>query len=153
QRRIVLRRAMAEMRSLPHEQWSDAPVVQKLWTGWGNTGWSASPDFLSCMIMLAAKVKGPILECGSGLTTLLLGIVAARALDRVWSLEHDPGWYENTMAAMVKHRIDTVHIDLAPLRNYGEFEWYEPSFAKMPTDFSLVICDGPPEGTRGGRYG
>src|SRR5262249_48331314 len=39
------------------------------------------------------------------------------------------------------------------LRDYGEFSWYDPSFENMPDRFSLVICDGPPGTTKGGRYG
>ena len=40
-----------------------------------------------------------------------------------------------------------------PLVEYGEFVWYDPPLAQMPDEFSLVICDGPPGTTKGGRYG
>jgi hypothetical protein len=40
-----------------------------------------------------------------------------------------------------------------PLRDYGEFAWYDPRLASMPRAFGLVVCDGPPASTRGGRYG
>ena len=40
-----------------------------------------------------------------------------------------------------------------PLVGYGEFVWYDPPLAQMPDEFSLVICDGPPGTTKGGRYG
>jgi hypothetical protein len=39
------------------------------------------------------------------------------------------------------------------LIEYGEFVWYDPPLAQMPEAFSLVICDGPPGTTKGGRYG
>jgi hypothetical protein len=47
-----------------------------------------------------------------------------------------------------------VHPILAPLSDYGEFAWYgSPELESMPNNFSLVIADGPPENTKGGRYG
>jgi len=39
------------------------------------------------------------------------------------------------------------------MRDYGEFHWYEPPLQSMPEQFRLVICDGPPGDTPGGRRG
>ena len=36
--------------------------------------------------------------------------------------------------------------------SYGDFDWYEVT-PNLPEEFSLVVCDGPPGMTRGGRYG
>ena len=52
--------------------------------GWGNEGYSADTSYLEAIRHWASRVHGPILECGSGLTTLLLGIVAR---DQVTTLE------------------------------------------------------------------
>jgi hypothetical protein len=49
--------------------------------------------------------------------------------------------------------ISTVHLHLTPLRRYGDFDWYSLPLGSMPHTFRLVICDGPPGTTRGGRYG
>ena len=46
-----------------------------------------------------------------------------------------------------------MHLCLAPLRSYGEYQWYTPPRDAMPGRFSLVICEGPPGHTPGGRYG
>jgi len=40
-----------------------------------------------------------------------------------------------------------------PLKDYGDFCWYDAPLASMPASFSLVVCDGPPGATKGGRYG
>jgi len=45
----------------------------------------------------------------------------------------------------------TVHI--APLRSWDRFDWYDPPMDCIPRGFGLVICDGPPGATRGGRFG
>lgn len=41
----------------------------------------------------------------------------------------------------------------SPLKDYGDFCWYDAPLESMPDSFSLVICDGPPGATKGGRYG
>lgn len=129
-----------------------------LWTdaifGWGNERWSAEARYLSEVVRASEKSKGPILECGSGLTTLLMGEVAARRGIQLHSLEHDADWHARVSQALEHfglERVVTVH--LSPLREFGPFDWYDAPLASMPNDFSLVICDGPPGVTRGGRSG
>ena len=54
--------------------------------------------------------------------------------------------------ALQRHHISNVNVCLSPLRSYGEFSWYELPSGGLPEEFRLVICDGPPESTPGGRY-
>ena len=67
---------------------------------------------------------GPILECGSGLTTLLVGVVAQRTGNSVWSLEHLSQWAERVQDDLDKYRIDAVNFYATPLNDYGEYDWY-----------------------------
>jgi hypothetical protein len=41
----------------------------------------------------------------------------------------------------------------APLKNFGEYSWYDDSGIPSDEMFDLVLCDGPPNSTPGGRYG
>lgn len=42
----------------------------------------------------------------------------------------------------------------APLISYGEFDWYDISAACLDgLHIDVVVCDGPPGATRGGRVG
>jgi len=127
--------------------------LQQLIYGWNNDGWSASVEFMHEMIRCASQVRGPILDCGSGLSTLLLGLVAERSGATVWSLEHHAFWAERIVASLSRHNLHRVHVCHAPLRSFGDFDWYDVYAAALPTDIALVICDGPPQDTRGGRYG
>lgn len=52
-----------------------------------------------------------------------------------------------------EYGIDSVQISVRPLKDYRDFTWYDPPLDSMPDKFTLVICDGPPSGTRGARYG
>ena len=121
--------------------------------GWGNEQWSAREEFMQGFLVHAMEAAGPILECGSGLSTLLLGLVAQRHGLRVWTLEHNPFWAERIRAALAEHGVTSAEVCLSPLRSYDGFTWYDPPLNHMPDDFALVVCDGPPYDTPGGRYG
>lgn len=128
-------------------------LLAELVQGWGNT-WSAQYEYLDACLREARTTTGPILECGSGLSTLLIGAVAQSRGGRVWTLEHEPKWAEIIQKYLRKYRISSVTVSLAPIRSYGEFDWYAlPSLQTLPGKISMVVCDGPPGATRGGRYG
>jgi hypothetical protein len=116
--------------------------------GWGNCGWSADDGYLRVVKEIAQRSRGPILECGSGLTTIILGLVAP---GQTTSLEHTGEWKDRVIEIANRYSVP-VNIQSAPLVPYGDFDWYKmPS--NIDTKFSVVICDGPPSATRGGRYG
>lgn len=131
----------------------DPDLLAELVHGWGKSG-SAQHEFLSASLQHARETDGPILECGSGLSTVLLGAVAQSRGIRMYSLEHEPKWATRVQKYLRKYRINSVSMCVAPIRSYGDFDWYSlPSIQTIPPRLSLVICDGPPGNTRGGRYG
>lgn len=150
-RRYVLRRALLQVsRSADEQAVSSAELLGDLVYGWGNDTFSAREEFLAAVLSYGRLADGPILECGSGLSTIILATVSRQ---HVCSLEHDPTWRKHTQAALETHHRTRAHVLAAPLHNYGQFTWYDPPVAVMPGDFALVVCDGPPAGTPGGRYG
>jgi len=154
--RFVFWRAMRRfLRAIDESDRSfDPELLSELVRGWGNSSWSAQFEFLDASLKEARSTPGPILECGSGLSTLLLGAVAQARGMRMWALEHDPTWANRVQSYLHKYRIYSVTVSLAPIRSYGDFDWYSlASLQTLPGKISLVICDGPPGGTRGGRYG
>ena len=152
---FVFWRAMRRfMRDLPQtSQGFDPQLLSELVQGWGNS-WSAQHEYLSACLEHVRDSDGPILECGSGLSTILAGAVAQSRGTRMWSLEHEPKWAARTQKYLDKYRIHSVTMAVAPIRSFGDFDWYSlPSLQTIPGKIALVICDGPPGGTRGGRYG
>jgi predicted O-methyltransferase YrrM len=133
-----------------------AAVDKALWRdltyGWGNTGFSPGQRYLQAVLDASSTANGAILECGSGLTTLVLATVTGKRDVPVWTLEHDPAWAAHVDAALRRSRLNGKVI-LAPLVDYGDFAWYDVSRLELPTQFDLVICDGPPGTTSGGRFG
>ena len=128
-------------------------VISNLIQGWDNVGWSALEEYLVACLRHARACRGPILECGSGLTTVLIGATAGVSGNTLWTLEHDPAWEEKVDGCLKRFHIGSVRLHVGPIRDYSDFSWYDPPLERMPDGFSLVICDGPPGGTRGGRYG
>ena len=151
--RRTLMEALHEIASLPSGTVPSYTQLEELQRGWANPGMAARTDYLMEVCRQAARTSGPVLECGSGLTTLLLGLIAGRRGIETWTLEHLPEWHQLLTATLARHDIPNVHLLLTPLRSFGNFTWYDPPLADLPPRFSLVVCDGPPSDTIGGRYG
>ena len=153
-REFIFRRAMSKFLKNPADYvHSKNAVLSDLIYGWGNESWSALDEYLSACIEHALNSQGPILECGSGLSTILVGAIAKQRGLSHWALEHTPGWAEKVQKRLNGYNIDTVVLCVKPLKDYGDYSWYDVPLESMPASFSLVICDGPPGSTKGGRYG
>ena len=128
-------------------------LIADLIYGWGNEGFSARDAYLAACLAEMLSCRGPVLECGSGLTTVLIGAIAQQSGVRVYTLEHSEEWGKVTRRYLHKYGVESARLFVSPLTDYGDFSWYAPPLADMPDNFSLVICDGPPRSTKGGRYG
>lgn len=151
--RRQIHNAVQAIRKLPHGQIPSREQLSDLITGWSNEGYAANLEYLEEVAASSVMTQGPILECGCGATTILLGALCGKRNIEVWSLEHFDEWRDRVLEALESNGISNVHVCSAPLVEYGEFVWYDPPLAQMPKEFSLVICDGPPGQTKGGRYG
>lgn len=153
-RDLVFRRAMKQFLEEPDACINPGnPVINDLVYGWGNHVWSAQHEYLADCIDRALTSRGPILECGSGLSTILVGAIAKRRSQSHWALEHTPKWAMKVQKYLDRYKLDSVILCTKPLKDYGDFCWYDAPLESMPDGFFLVICDGPPGTIKGGRYG
>jgi hypothetical protein len=154
ERERKMRRAIRQINRLKEGEILSRELLAMCAAGWGDDGFRAVGGYLEEVVQSAVAAEGAILEIGSGLTTLLLGLLAGRRGLQVWTLEHLPEFHHRIQTRLKRYRIPNVHPILAPLYDYGEFSWYaSPELELMPHDFRLVIADGPPNSTKGGRYG
>lgn len=130
-----------------------SPLLPRLIHGWGNEGWSAKPEYMAACIQQVISGEGPILECGSGLTTILIGIIADKYNRQIWAYEHMPQWCKRVRHYLNKYKISSVTLEERQLKDFGKYTWYDISCDALPNGCTLVICDGPPSGIKGGRYG
>jgi len=68
-------------------------------------------------------------------------------------LEHDPFWAKRVQKTLKQYGLTNVEVCLSELRNFGGYSWYAVQKERLPKDFALVVCDGPPEYVPGGRFG
>jgi hypothetical protein len=83
----------------------------------------------------------------------LVGAIATQRGHNHWALEHTPAWATKVQRYLRRYQLDAVVLCVKPLKDYGDFWWYDAPVVSMPSDFALVVCDGPPYHTQGGRYG
>lgn len=104
-----------------------------------NNPWGAQADVLSMAVLLAGKCAGPILEAGSGLTTVLM---AAATEETVWCLEHSQIFAQQTEYMARCAGVRNIAIVTADISD----GWYDLSedLPGMPEKFALGVIDGPP---------
>lgn len=121
--------------------------------------WAAAPDLLRYLYeSVRARRPNLILECGSGVSSLILGYaVKANGYGRVISVEHLADYQEKTLRWVSEHGLEPwVEVRLAPLADIdvdGEvWPWY--SLDAIPdSGIDLVFVDGPPGATtKNARY-
>ncbi len=115
---------------------------------------SNSRGYLRHMAAKAVQTQGNVLECGSGLSTLLLAVTAARQGHEVHTFEHDPKCHRRLLQLIDRYQLTNVTVHHAPIQSYGSFDWYKLPRHFDAGSFDLVICDGPSRHlTDSGRYG
>lgn len=100
--------------------------------------WAAAPETLAVCTMLARSAKGPIIETGSGLSTVLMA--AANPAQEVYCLEHID--YFGDLLHGLAREASVSNITL--VRCKMKDDWYDIERIPLPDKFALGICDGPP---------
>ena len=121
---------------------ADRELLRTARRAWGNEAWSADLRYLEEGATRASRSSAPILECGTGLTTLLACAVAERKRVPVYCLEQDQGWAAVVQEALARYGL-SARVSHAPLVPHGDLVWYDIRGIDLPRKFGLVLCDGP----------
>src|SRR5678816_1267445 len=108
-RNFVLQRTLRRIRKYDDYVPLSDRAVESLLYGWGNE-WSLEEELITELWHRAWHTRGPVLECGSGLSTLLLGIAAERQDYEVFSLEHDASWHAKVSDAVRQLGLQKVRV-------------------------------------------
>lgn len=111
----------------------------------GGNEWAADPEVLALCVGIARKCRGPIIETGSGLSSVLMA--AANPEQEVHALEHSDFYAARTKQLATEANVPNLTVHCVPSNDY----WYDLSAAKIKhSKFAFGFCDGPPRllGTR-----
>jgi predicted O-methyltransferase YrrM len=93
---------------------------------------------------------GLIVECGSGLSTLITAYVLEQlGQGHIVSLEQGESWHHVTKGYLDQHGLASyADVVYAPLKRLdgpvlGQFQWYDPTCLAQYHDIDLLIVDGP----------
>jgi hypothetical protein len=124
---------------------------------YNGNGFSAGPRMLSDIYARCKAAEGPILEVGSGISTIVAGLACQRNGQMVHALEHDLEWFRVVRNYINLWKVKGIALYYAPMKEYPELTakgehplmWYDTD--GLPEKFDLAIIDGPPR--RFGREG
>lgn len=110
---------------------------------YGGNNYAADATVLALVAGIARKCRGPIVETGSGLSSVLMGCVTDQ---KVYSLEHLQHYAAQTLAWAEEAGVPNLGLCCAPLKDF----WYDIDRFELPAKFAFGFCDGPPRlyGTR-----
>jgi predicted O-methyltransferase YrrM len=113
-------------------------------------GWALSADVIAEVLLRAQQFAEPtILECGSGASTVWLGLwLKRRGAGRMVSLESDAGFAAQVRAAVAQAGVEEfVQVVHAPLTKHvvdgREWTWYSLDQVQLAS-IDVLIVDGPP---------
>lgn len=106
-----------------------------LFDAWANP-FAATPLLLVGLGMVARGTIGPVLECGGGLSSLVLAAIDPSR--EVHTLEDSEVFAERVRIEAERYGITNLHLHVRPLKD----GWYDTS--TLPNvDWGLVLIDGP----------
>jgi len=122
-----------------------ASQIANLYAYWGDPLRPSDENYLrSCLTQVNAS-KGPILQCGAGLMTLLLGAACQRKEEnpnQIWCLEHDRHWANLIRSWLTEYQIPNTHVIHSPAKLFKDCSWYSVDTARLAKIYSMVICEG-----------
>jgi len=136
------------------KRWGDDPkFISQLVYYWGNSSMASGTEYATRCIETGNIPNAIIYECGSGLSSLLAAGAGKANGTSVYTFEDHPEWALKMKRFATKFKLNNLHIFHTPLKSYGSFEWYDVGNCNLPKPANVVLCDGPPGFTQGGRYG
>lgn len=114
----------------------DVDVFRAARVGWGSN-YALRPDCLRHVWLHSLKSKEPLLDVGSGLSTIIMGVAAEKSGVAVHALEADPEWAGKLEGILAGLKIANVKVHLCAIEN----GWYK--LPDLPGEFGVVLLDGP----------
>jgi len=100
---------------------------------------ASDAELLFMLVNLARQCRAPIIETGSGISSVLQAV--ANAENEVWSLESSPHYLNKTCEMAQTYGASNLHVLHCPMKG----DWYDFDPERIPhRKFGIGYCDGPP---------
>ena len=119
-------------------------LVRDVYAAWGDPLTDERLTYIHHALAEVGKARGPILQCGSSLLTLLAGLLCEadpNADKRLWVFEHDRHWGSVVRSWTAAHELRRTHVIVTPAERFDGYVWYMLDPGRVPSDFALVLCD------------
>lgn len=120
----------------------------------GTRDWAASPDFLTELMRYALSANPrTVVECSSGTSTVVLArCMQLNGGGKVYSLEHDPVYAQQTRDHLSRHGLaEFAEVIDAPLQTTSfdgaDWTWYATGGLPATLQIDMIVIDGPPKTT------
>jgi hypothetical protein len=128
-------------------------MLRRLVYYWGNASMAAGVDYAKACMEWGFTPNKNIIECGSGLSSLLAAAAGLQQNTFIYSLEDHAYWAGKMQALAKQHGLTNLTVIHAPITDYGDYAWYQPDESLLPNRIDVALCDGPLGATKGGRIG
>ncbi len=103
-------------------------TVAELYAHWGDPITQNPEAYLRSCIAEAARCKGPILQCGTSLLTLMLGVTCKisgeEKANHLWCLENDNHWANVIRSWLTQYSIGNTHVIATKAKMFEDYIWY-----------------------------
>jgi hypothetical protein len=120
-------------------------LAAQLFAHWGDPLQQADERFLRSLLAEVRAAEGAILQCGSSLTTLILGSICdhdERPKKQLWCLEADRHWANMMRSWLTEYRVNSAHVIHSSAKLFKNYVWYSLDPGRLAPEYHLVICDG-----------
>ncbi|HEX7035244.1 MAG TPA: hypothetical protein VF210_05690 [Pseudomonadales bacterium] len=120
-------------------------LVAELYAHWGDPLSQTDENYLRSCLAHAVRARGPILQCGASLLTLVLGRLCDMAPNggkTLWCLEQEPHWANTIRSWLTQYRIASAQVIVSRPHLFDGFVWYAADTARLPNGIALLLCQG-----------
>lgn len=134
------------------EQPISGSLIAEAFAHWGDPLSASDESYLRSCLSEIAATNGAILQCGAGLSTLVLGALCHGSKTKghqLWCLEHDRHWANTLRSWLTEYRVANTHVIHSRAQMFEGYAWYSVDTARLAKSYALVLCEGVRASPRG----
>ncbi|MCB1685245.1 MAG: hypothetical protein KDI31_12190, partial [Pseudomonadales bacterium] len=127
-------------------------LIAEAFAQWGDPLSASDEGYLRSCLAEVSATSGAILQCGAGLSTLVLGAICHGSNTKghqLWCLEHDRHWASTIRSWLTEYRVANTHVIHSRAQMFEGYTWYSVDTARLAKTYSLVLCEGVRASPRG----